>query len=70
MVSVFDLPYVQASLRRLVYLIVTEVNPDPGEAFMIVSTLMQDVTKDRSPDLFRGNAIRVLSKIIDVRLNA
>uniref|UniRef100_A0A6A7FYD8 Coatomer subunit gamma n=2 Tax=Hirondellea gigas TaxID=1518452 RepID=A0A6A7FYD8_9CRUS len=56
------------SLRRLVYLIVTALNKTPTDAVMVINTLMKDVTGNDSPDLFRGNAVRVLSKIVDSSL--
>eukprot|EP01083_Nonionella_stella_P086229 239417_1 len=56
------------NLRRLVYLVITCLNQEPGDALMVVSSLMKDVTGNNSPDLFRANAIRVLSKVIDSSL--
>lgn len=52
-------------LRRLVYILIKEVAAkiDPDESLIVVSCLSKDMTSQT--DLFRANAIRVLSKIMD-----
>lgn len=54
-----------ASLRRLVYLFIKEIQPlcDPSDVIIVTSCLTKDMTCDVG--LYRANAIRVLVHIID-----
>lgn len=54
-----------ASLRRLVYLFIKEIQPlcDPSDVIIVTSCLTKDMTSDTG--LYRANAIRVLVNIID-----
>lgn len=54
-----------ASLRRLVYLFIKEIQPlcDPSDVIIVTSCLTRDMTS--SVGLYRANAIRVLVNIID-----
>lgn len=52
------------SLRRLLYLLLKELNPKETEVFIITSSLMKDISGG-SNDFHRANALRVLGKIID-----
>jgi coatomer protein complex subunit gamma len=51
-------------LRRLVYLVVKELGRNQENVFIVINCLSKDITSNM--DLFQANAIRVLSKIIDV----
>jgi coatomer protein complex subunit gamma len=51
------------NLRRMVYLILKELNVKDTEVFIVVSSLQRDISGN--VDLFRGNAIRVLARILD-----
>ncbi|KFK41271.1 hypothetical protein AALP_AA2G108400 [Arabis alpina] len=48
-------------LRRMVYLIIKELNPSVDEVIIVTSALRKDITID----MYRANAIRVLCRIID-----
>ena len=50
-------------LRRLVYLVIKELNVGSDESLIVVSCLSKDMTSQEPT--FRANAIRVLSKIMD-----
>lgn len=50
-------------MRRLMYLVIRELSVNPDESLIVVNCLNKDMTSN--VDLFKGNAIRVLSKIID-----
>ena len=54
-----------ASLRRMVYLFIKEVAEtcNPDDIIIVTSSLTKDMTCD--VDLYRANALRVLSRIID-----
>ena len=54
-----------ASLRRMVYLFIKDVAEtcDPDDVIIVTSCLTKDMTCD--VDLYRGNALRVLVRIID-----
>lgn len=54
-----------ASLRRLLYLFIKEIQPlcDPSDVIIVTSCLTKDMTCDVG--LYRANAIRVLVHIID-----
>ena len=54
-----------ASLRRMVYLFIKEVAEtcNPDDVIIVTSSLTKDMTCD--VDLYRANALRVLSRIID-----
>jgi len=54
-----------ASLRRMVYLFIKEVAEtcDPDDVIIVTSSLTKDMQCD--VDLYRGNALRVLTRIID-----
>lgn len=55
-----------ASLRRMVYLVIKEVCPGSDEVIIITSSLMKDMNS--KVDLYRSNAIRVLCSITDAQL--
>ena len=54
-----------ASLRRLVYLFIKEIQPlcDPSDVIIVTSCLTKDMTCDIG--LYRSNAIRVLVSLLD-----
>lgn len=54
-----------ASLRRMVYLFIKEVseNCNPDDVIIVTSSLTKDMTCD--VDLYRANALRVLTRIVD-----
>lgn len=49
-------------LRRMIYLVMKELNPTAEEVIIVTATLIKDMNSKQ--DLYRANAIRVLSKII------
>jgi len=49
-------------LRRMIYLLMKELNPSAEEVIIVTATLTKDMNSKQ--DLYRANAIRVLSKII------
>ncbi|KAG0496216.1 hypothetical protein HPP92_000907 [Vanilla planifolia] len=51
------------SLRRMVYLIIKELSPSADEVIIVTSSLMKDMNS--KTDMYRANAIRVLSRITD-----
>jgi len=57
-----------ASLRRMVYLFIKDVAEtcDPNDVIIVTSCLTKDMTCD--VDLYRGNALRVLARIIDASM--
>ena len=57
-----------ASLRRMVYLFIKEVAEtcDPDDVIIVTSCLTKDMTCD--VDLYRGNALRVLTRIVDAAM--
>lgn len=55
-----------AQLRRLVYLVIKELNQNQDEAFIVISSLEKDI--NGSVELFRANALRVHSKVIDASM--
>lgn len=57
-----------ASLRRMVYLFIKEVAEtcDPDDVIIVTSCLTKDMTCD--VDLYRGNALRVLARIVDAAM--
>jgi coatomer protein complex subunit gamma len=57
-----------ASLRRMVYLFIKDVAEtcDPDDVIIVTSCLTKDMTCD--VDLYRGNALRVLVRIIDAAM--
>ena len=57
-----------ASLRRMVYLFIKDVaeNCDPDDVIIVTSCLTKDMTCD--VDLYRGNALRVLVRIVDAAM--
>lgn len=63
-------PLAQPHLRRMVYLFLKEVaeSTSSEEIIIVVASLTKDINSPE--DLYRGNAIRVLAKIIDVRARA
>jgi len=50
-------------LRRMVYLVIKELEPSEQEVFICMSCLIKDMTSKN--DCFRANSIRVLSRILD-----
>eukprot|EP00957_Ditylum_brightwellii_P147067 11197879-Ditylum_brightwellii.AAC.1 len=57
-----------ASLRRMVYLFIKEVAEtcNPDDVIIVTSSLTKDMTCD--VDLYRGNALRVLTRIVDAAM--
>lgn len=57
-----------ASLRRMVYLFIKEVaeNCSPDDVIIVTSSLTKDMTCD--VDLYRANALRVLTRIVDAAM--
>lgn len=57
-----------ASLRRMVYLFIKDVAEtcDPDDVIIVTSCLTKDMTCD--VDLYRGNALRVLARIVDAAM--
>jgi coatomer protein complex subunit gamma len=53
-----------AMLRRMVYLLIKELGRNQENVFIVINCLSKDMTSNM--DLFQANAIRVLSKVIDV----
>eukprot|EP00929_Paragymnodinium_shiwhaense_P080799 TRINITY_DN4215_c1_g1_i1.p1 TRINITY_DN4215_c1_g1~~TRINITY_DN4215_c1_g1_i1.p1 ORF type:complete len:938 (+),score=324.72 TRINITY_DN4215_c1_g1_i1:105-2918(+) len=53
-------------LRRMVYLIIKELDVGEGEVFICVSSLIKDMNGKN--DCFRANSIRVLSRILDANM--
>eukprot|EP00918_Siedleckia_nematoides_P047512 GHVU01104046.1.p1 GENE.GHVU01104046.1~~GHVU01104046.1.p1 ORF type:complete len:959 (+),score=230.90 GHVU01104046.1:2712-5588(+) len=51
------------SLRRMVYLLIRAIKVSDTERFMVTSELSKDVNCQN--DLYRGNALRTLSRILD-----
>jgi coatomer protein complex subunit gamma len=54
------------NLRRMVYLVIKELKVESDELLIVVNCLQKDMTS--KVDLFRGNAIRVLAKIMDATM--
>jgi coatomer protein complex subunit gamma len=54
------------NLKRMTYLFIKEVaeSTDPSSVIIVVQSLVKDVVNDAVP-LYKSNAIRVLSKIVD-----
>jgi len=50
-------------LRRLVYLVIKELNKNQDDAFIVISSLEKDI--NGGVELFRANALRVHSQVID-----
>lgn len=55
-------------LRRMVYLIIKELEPSEQEVFICMSCLIKDMNSKN--DSFRANSIRVLSRILDPAMAA
>ncbi|KAG8469572.1 hypothetical protein KFE25_006027 [Diacronema lutheri] len=51
-------------LRRMIYLVMKELNPSAEEVIIVTATLTKDMNSKQ--DLYRANAIRVLCKIISM----
>ena len=56
--------YKQPQLRRLVYLVIKELNKNQDDAFIVISSLEKDI--NGQVELFRANSLRVHSQVIDV----
>lgn len=52
-----------ATLRRLIFLAISELAQKEDQAFIVISSLEKDI--NGSIDLFRANAIRVIAKILE-----
>mmetsp|Transcript_61777 Transcript_61777/g.188645 ORF Transcript_61777/g.188645 Transcript_61777/m.188645 type:complete len:926 (-) Transcript_61777:170-2947(-) len=50
-------------LRRMVYLIIKELELDPSEVFICIACLTKDINGKN--DSYKANAIRVLSRVLD-----
>ena len=57
-----------ASLRQMVHLVIKELAHSAEDIIMVTSTVMKD-TGGSTDVIFRPNAIRALSRIIDVRFS-
>lgn len=55
-------------LRRMVYLIIKELEPSESEVFICMSCLIKDMNSKN--DCFRANSIRVLGRILDPAMAA
>mmetsp|Transcript_6999 Transcript_6999/g.20637 ORF Transcript_6999/g.20637 Transcript_6999/m.20637 type:complete len:924 (-) Transcript_6999:83-2854(-) len=55
-------------LRRMVYLVIKELEPSEQEVFICMSCLIKDMTGKN--DCFRANSIRVMSRILDPAMAA
>mmetsp|Transcript_68371 Transcript_68371/g.164078 ORF Transcript_68371/g.164078 Transcript_68371/m.164078 type:complete len:927 (-) Transcript_68371:75-2855(-) len=55
-------------LRRMVYLIIKDLEPSEAEVFICHSCLIKDMNSKN--DCFRANSIRVLSRILDATMAA
>jgi len=55
-------------LRRMVYLVIKELEPSEQEVFICMSCLIKDMNSKN--DCFRANSIRVLSRILDPSMAA
>mmetsp|Transcript_116325 Transcript_116325/g.329047 ORF Transcript_116325/g.329047 Transcript_116325/m.329047 type:complete len:929 (+) Transcript_116325:105-2891(+) len=55
-------------LRRMVYLLIKDLDPNESEVFIITSSLIKDMNSKN--DCFRANSIRVLSRILDAAMVA
>ena len=52
-----------ATLRRLIFLAISELAQKEDQAFIVISSLEKDI--NGNIDLFRANAIRVIAKILE-----
>jgi coatomer protein complex subunit gamma len=57
-----------ARLRRMVYLLIKDLEPSETEVFIAMSMLIKDMNSNN--DSFRANSIRVLSRILDPAMAA
>jgi len=64
--KLFQSPNVR--LRRMVYLVIKELEPSETEVFICMSCLIKDMNSKN--DCFRANSIRVLSRILDPAMAA
>mmetsp|Transcript_26834 Transcript_26834/g.58346 ORF Transcript_26834/g.58346 Transcript_26834/m.58346 type:complete len:935 (+) Transcript_26834:218-3022(+) len=55
-------------LRRMVYLVVKELEPSEQEVFIVMSCLIKDLTSKN--DSFRANSVRVMSRVLDPTMAA
>eukprot|EP00439_Symbiodinium_sp_Y106_P048442 s1154_g6.t1 len=55
-------------LRRMVYLVIKELEPSDQEVFICMSCLIKDMNSKN--DCFRANSIRVLSRVLDPAMAA
>jgi len=55
-------------LRRMVYLVIKELEPSEAEVFICISCLIKDMNSKN--DCFRANSLRVLSRILDATMVA
>ncbi|CBZ53640.1 putative coatomer gamma 2-subunit protein [Neospora caninum Liverpool] len=53
-------------LRRLIYMLLKELSVQTAEGFIVTSSLTKDMTSNS--DRHRGNAVRVLSRIVDAAM--
>jgi len=54
-------------IRKLLFLLLKDLNPKEGEVFMITSSLSRDVSTAENP-YYKAGALRVMAKIIDPSL--
>lgn len=57
-----------ARLRRMVYLVIKELEPSEAEVFICMSCLVKDMNSNN--DCFRANSMRVLSRVLDPAMAA
>eukprot|EP00933_Yihiella_yeosuensis_P015635 TRINITY_DN13580_c0_g1_i1.p1 TRINITY_DN13580_c0_g1~~TRINITY_DN13580_c0_g1_i1.p1 ORF type:complete len:921 (-),score=216.04 TRINITY_DN13580_c0_g1_i1:472-3234(-) len=55
-------------LRRMVYLVIKELEPSETEVFICMSCLVKDMNSNN--DCFRANSMRVLSRVLDPTMAA
>jgi len=59
-------PLLQIALRRMVFLVLKELAKVSEDVIIAIAILVKDITNSQI-DIYRANAIRVISRIIDVR---
>ena len=67
--KLFQIPQSQRNklyqnLRRLVYVLIKELDVSMDEVFIVIACLQKDLQTTEN-DVFKANALRVLTKIVD-----
>lgn len=67
--KLFQIPQSQRNklyqnLRRLVYVLIKELDVSVDEVFIVIACLQKDLQTTEN-DVFKANALRVLTKIVD-----